>query len=252
MENRSVEQIKSEICEFRNQYSHFISIRSVDPDGRLTQIELQEQEPRITNYILNILGEANFAYGLSLNRQLLSRRDLLTNALLDNRGRLDELVLSDLNRAIGKIEDGLWVPSSQNPILIIKNDQLRDRCLDLLSASGNYDRVITEATKVLEVRIREKCPLGLLDQIIPIQNDRYGVQLIQKLFKPSTPVLCFSDVQSKRVALFHMLLGVFGYLRNPYHHNIDSNTEWSWAWSVVGLIDSLLADIDSCTVSAHS
>ena len=38
----------------------------------------------------------------------------------------------------------------------IHDKELRDRCLDLLEAKGKYDRVINQATLVLEDRIRTK------------------------------------------------------------------------------------------------
>ena len=41
---------------------------------------------------------------------------------------------------------------------LIKDEVLKSRCSDLLSANGHFDRVINQATQVLEERIRSKLP----------------------------------------------------------------------------------------------
>src|SRR3989344_4424930 len=42
----------------------------------------------------------------------------------------------------------------------IHDKELRDRCLDLLKADSKYDRVINQATQVLEDRVRTKAKLA--------------------------------------------------------------------------------------------
>ena len=44
-----------------------------------------------------------------------------------------------------------------------------------------------------------------------------------------------------------ILLAVGPYLKNDYHHELDDETEWSWTWSTVGLIDQVRLDVDNCT-----
>jgi hypothetical protein len=56
----------------------------------------------------------------------------------------------------------------------IQDETLRARCSDLLSAPGNFDRVVNQATLVLEDRIRAKTGKG---------NDRFGVNLINDVLK---------------------------------------------------------------------
>ena len=82
-----------------------------------------------------------------------------------------------------------------------------------------------------------------------LSNKLVGEKLVNKLLNPNDPILVISDEKDKRVAFHKMLLGIFSYLRNPYHHQIDPTTEWSWAWSIVGLIDSLLLKVDNCSIS---
>lgn len=218
--------------------------------------QLQQKEPQITCHVLEILGDSNFAIGSLVYRMQLSRRDLISASLLGGNNELphnfrdyNALVTSTLNKAIGAIESGLWPPQEPRPILVIKDDELRSRCSDLLTAPGNYDRVIREATTVLEDRIRTKCPYDLLSRLIPQSADQIGENLVNKLFSPDNPVLIISSQKHMRIAFHRILLGLFSYLRNPYHHSLDSTTEWSWAWSTVGFIDRILSDIEICTVT---
>lgn len=217
--------------------------------------QLQRQETLVTKLILDILGDSTIVYG-SVTRYQVSTRDMLSTALMGgnnedpiNFTEFDSMVTSKLNAAIGTIEAGLWPPKYPKPILTIKDDELRNRCSDLLSASGNYDRVIREATIVLEDRIRHKCPHDRLTMLIPQSSDQTGSTLVNRLFSPKHPVLVMSDDIKIRVGFHQMLLGVFSHLRNPYHHLLDPATEWSWAWSTVGLVDRLLSDVDTCQVS---
>lgn len=214
--------------------------------------QLQQTEPQVTKYVLYILGDATFTLG---HGSMVSRRDLLSTALLGGNNELphnfrhyESLVTSVLNRAIGTIEAGLWPPQEPTPVLVINDNELRQCCWDLLSGSGNYDRVIREATTVLENRIRTKCPYDRLSRLIPQSADQTGEKLVNKLFAPDNPVLSISSDRLRRIELHRMLLGVFSYLRNPYHHSLHPTTEWSWAWSAVGLIDRLLSDIETCVV----
>lgn len=218
------------------------------------RIKLQRQAPSVTQLLLDIVGDiitiGSFAY-----RRNIPLRDLLPSALMggDNESAhyfhdCKAPILSVLNQALGTIDAGLWPPKEPRPILIINDDELRNRCSDLLAAPGAFDRVIREATTILENRIRSKPSHETLSKLIPNSTDQTGENLVNKLLNPEKPVLVISSDKGKRVAFYKILTGVFSYLRNPYHHQIDPDTEWSWAWSTVGFIDRLLSDVDSCSV----
>ncbi len=216
---------------------------------------LQRQAPEATNYLLEILGDAIFAFGSGWQRSTISLRDLLAasslggnNEMPHNFQNYEALATSALNKAIGAIEAGLWPPKDLTPVLIIKDDELRSRCFDLLQAPDNYDRVIREATTVLENRLRSKPPHALLAQLIPNAADQMGNNLVNKLLSPNNPVLVISSEKPKQLAFHQIMLGAVSYLRNPYHHSLDPYTEWSWAWSTVGFIDRLLSDIEICVI----
>jgi hypothetical protein len=257
--DKNAQEIKEALLSFLKMFSNYA--KEIYSDSRFRdrldelRTKLQLQEPEITKYILDVLGNRTIIVGSLGSRAVIAYRDLLGTSLLGGNNELphnfrdyDAPIKSLINRAIGTLEAGLWPPKEPRPILIIRDTELKDRCSDLLSAPGNYDRVIREATTVLENRIRNKCPHDLLSRLIPQSSDQTGENLINKLFNPDNPILSFSSEKSKRLALYRILLGTFSYLRNPYHHNLDSSTEWSWAWSIIGLVDRLLADVESCIV----
>ena len=144
------------------------------------------------------------------------------------------------------IEEWILFESAPTPILTIKDEELHQRTSDLLSAPGNYDRVLREATTILEDRLRGKVPFEDLAKLIPNASDQTGENLVNKLLNPSSPIVVIGDRQEQN-KLFRMLSGTIAYWRNPSHHSVDDNIEWSWAWSAVGLIDQLLGDLESAS-----
>jgi hypothetical protein len=221
---------------------------------RLDQLrsELRREEPQVTSIIVKVTGNSQFRLGHS---GIVSRKDLLASALLGGNNELsfnfadfNEPVTAAIEKTIGTLDAGLWPPEAPTPLLVIKDEELRRRCSDLLSSPGTYDRVIREATTVLEDRIRRSPPFDVLTRRIPQSADQTGDNLVNQLFAPDHPVLSISSDKGRRIAFHRMLLGVVSYLRNHYHHQLDATTEWSWAWSIVGLIDQLLTDIESCTL----
>lgn len=217
--------------------------------------QLQKKEPQVTKLLVEILGDKVIAVaGFGRSVQIPSR-DLLPTALMGGNNAekvnfydFNAPVTSLLTRAVGAIDTGLWPPTELSPVLIIKDDELRERCSDLLASPDNYDRVIREATTILEDRMRNKCPHETLSKLIPHSADQTGDALVNNLFSPDKPVLSISSDKHNRIAFHRILLGAVSYLRNPYHHKLDPNTEWSWAWSTVGFIDRLLTEIESCEV----
>ena len=194
---------------------------------------LRRRGPLITTIVIEVVGVTHFRMSGMGN---VSSRELISSALLGGNNDLvhnfvdfENKVTSMLERAIGTLESGLWPPEKSTPVLGIHDSELKERCEDLLSAPGNYDRVIREATTVLEDRIRSRCPFEVLAKLIPNSADQIGENLINKLFSPNRPDLSVSSDKLNRTATFKILIGIVSYLRNPYHHNLDSNTEWSWA-----------------------
>ena len=156
-----------------------------------------------------------------------------------NRGHAQMINLVETMQEERRVFD-----ANPTPTLTIQDDELRDRTVDLLSAPGNFDRILREATTVLENRIRHKVPFDDLAKLIPKSADQTGDKLINKLMAPESPVVVYGDKQ-RQTRVFRILGGVVAYLRNPSHHTIDDSVKWSWAWSVVGLVDQLLDDLEA-------
>ena len=157
------EEYRGALESFRDSFNEYA--KEVFGNHRRVRLDelrpkLQRLEPRITAILLEVLGEGSFGLGHS---GTVSRRDLLPSALMggNNEARpnfreFSAAVTSSLERTLGTLEAGLWPPNEPTPLLVIKDTELRDRCTDLLAAPGNYDRVIREATVVLEDHIRHK------------------------------------------------------------------------------------------------
>ncbi len=160
---------------------------------------------------------------------------------------VQEFCNNDVERKLRRLESirdrlHLYEPDIPTPTLVIHDEELRTRTIDLLNAPGKYDRVIREATTILEDRIRRKVPFDDLVKLIPSAADQTGDQLINRLLSTNNPIIVFQDPVLQR-RLFRMLGAVMDYLRNPSHHKVDDTVDWSWAWSVVGFIDQLLGHV---------
>jgi hypothetical protein len=213
--------------------------------------ELQRLEPSITPLLVEDVGPST-TFRLS-NLGVVGISAILPTAIAGGNNEesvnfyiIKNAAIASLNHAIGKIDAGLW---PKIPTLLIHDRELRERCADLLKAPQYYDRVIREATSILENRIRTKPSHEILSRIIPNSNDQQGRNLIDKLLNPDNPILLIDSDKNIRVKFRDILVGVMSYLRNPFHHKIDDQTTWSWAWSTVGFIDGLLNEIDNCKVS---
>jgi uncharacterized protein (TIGR02391 family) len=123
----------------------------------------------------------------------------------------------------------------------IKDNELRERCGDLLTAPSHFDRVINQATLVLEDRIRKRTGLD---------KSLFGQGLINATIKPdpSNSKIVFSNVASEQEGYANIVRGIMQALRNETHHNIVDNFSREDALSVCGFIDRILRLIDAALV----
>jgi uncharacterized protein (TIGR02391 family) len=114
----------------------------------------------------------------------------------------------------------------------IKDDELRNRCADILTAVSHFDRVINQATLVLEDRIRTKS--GIAGEV--------GVTLVNKAISSdhTKTVLRMSVETTVHEGLSHVFRGVFLAYRNPTHHHVISDISREDALKICGFIDHLL------------
>jgi len=116
---------------------------------------------------------------------------------------------------------------------LIQDEELFDRCEDLIRAKKNFDRVFREATTVLEDRV---VALSGID-------DLHGTDLIVKALNPdlSRAVLIISNKKNEQEGLFNICKGLVLAFRNPAHHKLSNRFTRQDALKFCGFIDSLLA-----------
>ena len=120
----------------------------------------------------------------------------------------------------------------------IKDRELQERCGDLLVASSHFDRVVNQATQILEQRVRLKA--GLPEGIV-------GVDVVNKAIKanPEESVIIISNIKSEQEGFANICRGLMQLLRNETHHKVTSEYSREDAFAVCGFIDRVLRMLDS-------
>lgn len=196
----------------------------------------------------NLLGRAKELLGDSPTAKLLpsgvqprgyrsgpGRLDIMTAAgqlataletlLAHEPGRLEQLEKE-------KEELEARVREAEARTVTILDDELRDRCVDLLLRPGKADTAVGAACTVLENRIRKLA--GLPPELI-------GVALVDQALRKREGELILRDIEAEQEG-FHLLnRGVIGFCKNPTSHRLDPDYDLTRARQVVGLIDALLS-----------
>jgi len=123
---------------------------------------------------------------------------------------------------------------------LIEDQELKDRCQDLLLASSKFDRPINQATLVLEDRIRNKAQ--------PTQR-LVGVNLVNYAFKGdlTKTILKVSNNPDEQNGFANIIRGLMLAFRNLTHHHIVNTFTREEALKVCGFIDVLLKVVDNAT-----
>lgn len=119
----------------------------------------------------------------------------------------------------------------------INDDELRERCSDILTAPGNFDRVINQATQVLEDRIRKKS--GLL-------GNNTGTKLVNTALNADIDktILEVSTNKEEHEGVCHICRGIMLAFRNPTHHHLTDQYSREDALKFCAFIDNILFLID--------
>ncbi len=125
----------------------------------------------------------------------------------------------------------------------IADEELKSRCSDILSSPGNFDRVINQATLVLEDRIRTKSKN---------KEGSVGVQLVNKVLNAdlSKSILKVSENADEHEGICHICRGIMLSFRNPTHHFVTDKFSREDALKLVAFIDNLLQIIDNSKVQS--
>src|SRR5208282_3892567 len=128
-------------------------------------------------------------------------------------------------------------------VYLIQDNELRDRCGDILLASSKFDRPINQATQVLEDRIRKKAQPNLVGKKL------VGEALVNFAFNEdlSKTVLQVNDDPEDQRGFTQILRELVPAFRNKTHHHILNNLSREEAMRVCGFIDVLLRVVDGTT-----
>ncbi|MCF6343658.1 MAG: TIGR02391 family protein [Devosiaceae bacterium] len=124
---------------------------------------------------------------------------------------------------------------------LIKDELLKSRCSDLLSAPDHFDRVINQATLVLEERLRT---------ILPDLKEYTGQTLVSKAMNkiPNDSRIKFSDKNSEQESYVALFRGVVGVFRNESHHRFMNEITREQALQICAFIDTLLTALDKADI----
>lgn len=158
-------------------------------------------------------------------------------------------VVSKLNQLISYLE---MVHRASSRIVevgsvynLIVDAELKSRCSDLLSASDHFDRVINQATQVLEERIRAK---------VPVYSGEIGTGLINRAIRadPQNTLIKFSENPSEQEGYAAILRGLVGAFRNPSHHRFLTEVSREQALQICAFIDNMLSALEKAEVTNQS
>lgn len=131
---------------------------------------------------------------------------------------------------VARLRRQLEIAQRTHPSLI-RDEELRRRCEDLLAAGAHYDRVVREACVILENRVRVA---------IGADKDVVGTTLMERAFSAKSGLLQLSRLDQEQVGAMQLYRGVMAFFRNDAgHHLIDTYSQED-ALRLVAWIDLLL------------
>jgi len=125
----------------------------------------------------------------------------------------------------------------------IKDEELKSRYADILTASSNFDRVINQASQVLEDRIRTKSGLD---------KSFVGMKLVNNALNTdrSKSVLIVSENNEEHEGFCHICRGIMLAFRNPTHHYLSDSFLREDALKFTAFIDNLLKILNKCKIAS--
>ena len=122
---------------------------------------------------------------------------------------------------------------------LIRDDELRNRCKSLLRASRYFDRVLREATTVLEDRIK---------RLSGVKGQR-GAGLVSTVIspKPDRAILRVSTEAYEQQGFHDICRGIMLAFRDTTHHDLSDTIRKEDALKFCGFIDIILGILGSAT-----
>jgi uncharacterized protein (TIGR02391 family) len=123
--------------------------------------------------------------------------------------------------------------------VVLEDQQLRDRCRDLLTARKNFDRAFREATTVFDDRLKKVSGIQKMNP-----QDLIGKALNPD---PQKAVLEVSTERQEQEGFYSMCKGIMLTFRNRTHHSLSDKMTRQDAIKFCGFVDSLLAILGQAT-----
>lgn len=123
---------------------------------------------------------------------------------------------------------------------LIHDQQLYGRCKDLFRAKRHFDRVIREATTLLDDRLKTKTGI----QNLSPEN------LVNKAInpEPSRAVIEVSSNGAEQAGVHNICKGIMLAFRNKAHHSLSDAFTREDALKFCGFLDTVLGMIDKSTI----
>ena len=118
---------------------------------------------------------------------------------------------------------------------LLSDAELKKRCSDILKGRGPYDRVVREATTILD---------HLLKKLGGITGYMNPGDVVGKVLNPQKPILKVSDELAEREGMFSICRGLALAFRGPAHHALRDDSTRTNALKFCGFVDTLLAVLD--------
>lgn len=222
-----------EIKKLKALYGRLQGIRELCALVSVVPKHVGDDYNQILGDISSIIGEDCSSFSLSGKFYWLTANDEYVSYAKTIQAKLFQL-MSYLEFSYSLTGEVVEIGSIYNSI---RDEELKSRCSDILSAPGNFDRVINQATLVLEDRIRTKSKL----------RDLQGVSLVNKAINSdlSKSVLQTSVDKEEHEGIAHICRGIILSYRNPTHHRIIENYSREDSVKFCAFVDLLLAVIDN-------
>jgi len=229
-----------DLSKLRMQFGRLKGIREILSIQDYTSKSVGDDYNNIVDHVATNLDEDLSSFKLLGQYYYHSgEKDLCQSYVI--RDKLFQLI-SFLEYGYNLSEFVIEIGSIYNSIL---DEELKARCSDILSAPGNFDRVINQSTQVLEDRIRSKAKLD---------RNLVGVNLVNKALNTdlSKTIIMTSENQEEHEGICHICRGLMVGFRNPSHHHLTDSFTREEALKFCAFIDNILQIIDKSKINKNS